>query len=111
MLTYPSRSPPPHPSDWCFLQLCPADYVFPEGTSAAGKKKVHRRMFISQDGINISTRLLKPKRMALSTMTVFGKQMTMTILPSTIPKLVTLLACSPKVNGNGVIATSTLIAT
>ena len=93
------------PSDWCFLQLCPADYEFPEGTSAAGKKKVHRRMAISQDGIHISTKLLKPKRVLLSTMHAYGKPLTMTILPSTIPKLVTLLACSPKVNGNGVIVT------
>ena len=94
--TFPSDKEKP---DWCFLQI-DSNISKKTGLPLASRRKT---FCISMNGTSISTKLLSRKRQQGMTLTVMGKDMIMTVHDSTIEKLAALLACSPKVNGNGTI--------
>ena len=80
--------------DVFFLQLCPV------GTPKAGQKDengwFHRRSPISLDNATISTNMLKMKINVWTSLTAMGTPMKMRILDTTVPKLVTVVACWPE---------------
>ena len=83
--------------DAFFLQLLPEGAHKSDWTEEVdGKKvKIHRRSAMSLDNATLSTNLIKMKVQVYQTLTAMGRPMKMRVLDSTVPKLVTIVACMP----------------
>lgn len=83
--------------DWCFLQI-----MHPI-SAKTGKPLAKRKMLcISQNGREVSTRLLNMKKGVVTCELVYGQPMKTAIQPETLDKIAALLAMAPKCNGQGV---------